>query len=58
MALNAITSDCGIDIRQMIEGYKGAKVWIVMKFRYEPANLKNNKNKPIETYVWSNSTRI
>ena len=33
MALNAITSDCGTDIRQMIDRYKGAKVWIIMKFR-------------------------
>ena len=42
----------------MIEGYKRAKVCIIMKFRYEPANPKDNKNKPIETYVSSKSTRI
>ena len=29
-----------------------------MKFRYEPANPKDNENKPIETYVSSKSTRI
>ena len=58
MALNAITSDCGTDIRQMIEGDGGAKVWITMKFRYEPANPKDNETKPIEIYVSSKSTRI
>ena len=58
MALNAITYDCGNDIRQMIEGYKGAKVWIIVKFCYEPANPKENKKNPIETYVSSKSTRI
>ena len=45
MALNAITSDCGTDIRRMIEGYGGAKVWMTMKFRYEPANPKDNEKK-------------
>ena len=45
MALNAITSDCGTDIRQMIKKYKGAKEWIIMKFRYEPANSKDNEKK-------------
>ena len=58
MALNAITSDCGTDNRDMIEGYGGAKVWITMKFRYEPANPKDNEEKPIKTYVSSKSTRI
>ena len=48
MVLNAITSDCGTDIRQMIEGYGGAKVWMTMKFRYKPENLKNDEKKPIE----------
>ena len=45
IALNAITSDCGTDIRQMIEGYKEAKVWITMKFRYVPANPKDNEKR-------------
>ena len=67
MALNAIISHCGTDIRQMIEGYGGAKVWlkfheipasVTMKFRYEAANPKDNQKKPIETYVSSKSTRI
>ena len=58
MALNAITSNCGIDIRDMIEGYRWAKVWITIKFRYEPANPKDNEKKSIETYVSFKSTRI
>ena len=45
MALNAITSDCGTDIRQIIEGYGGAKVLLTMKFRYEAVNPKDNRKK-------------
>ena len=58
MALNAIVSDFNTDIWQMIESYKGVKVWIIMKFRYEPANSKDNEKKLIKTYVSSKSTQI
>jgi hypothetical protein len=51
IALGAITSDCGTDIRRMIEGYGSAKVWLTIQVRYEPANPKDEKNKPFEFFL-------
>ena len=57
-ALGAITSDCGTDIRRMIDGYGSAKVWLTIQVRYEPANPRDEKNKPFEFYLSCKSTRF
>ena len=44
MALNAITSDCGTDIRQMIEKYK---VWIIMNFGTSPQIRKTMRKNQL-----------
>ena len=57
-ALGAITSDCGTDIRRMIEGYGSAKVWLTVQVRYEPANPKDEKNKAFEFFLSCAPTRF
>ena len=58
IALGAISSDCGTDIRRMIEGYGSAKVWLTVQVRYEPANPKDEKNKPFEFFLSCAPTRF
>ena len=58
LALSAVISDCGTDIRQMIESYGSAKVWLTVQVRYEPANPKDEKNKPFEFYLTCAATRF
>ena len=57
-ALAAITSDCGTDLRQMIDGYGSAKVWLTVQVRYEPANPKDEKNKAFEFFLSCAPTRF
>ena len=58
MALKSIISDCGMDIRRMVEGYGAAKVWLTVQVRYEPANPRDEKHKPFEFYLTSAATRF
>ena len=57
-ALEAIISDCGTDIRRMMDGYGSAKVWLTVQVRYEPANPKDEKNKAFEFYLSCAPTRF
>ena len=43
-ALSAIISDCGTNIRNMMQSYRSAKVWLTVQVRYEPANPTDQKN--------------
>ena len=58
VALFAVISDCGTDIRQMIESYGSVKVWLTVQVRYEPANPKDEKNEPFEFYLTCAATRF
>ena len=50
-ALIAIISDRGSDNRNMMQRYGSAKVWLTVQVRYEPANLRDKKNKSFEFYL-------
>ena len=58
IALEAISVDCGTDIRRMIDGYGSAKVWLTIQVRYEPANPLNEKYKTFEFYLSCAPTRF
>ena len=48
-ALSAIISDCGTDIRNMMQSYGSAKVWMTVQVRYEPANPRDQKTSPLNS---------
>ena len=50
-AVSSITSDCGTNIRNIMQSYGSAKVWLTVQGRYEPANPRHQKNKPFEFYL-------
>ena len=50
-AFSAIISDCGKDIRNMLQSYGSAKDWLTVQVRYDPANPRDQKNKPFEFYL-------
>ena len=57
-SLSAIISYCGTDIRNMMQSYGSAKVWLTYQVRYEPANPRDQKNKPFEFYLICAATRF
>ena len=57
-ALSAIISDCGTDIRNMMQSYGSAKVWLTVQVQYEPANPRDQKNKSFEFYLTCAATRF
>ena len=51
-------SDCRTDIRNMMHSYGSAKVWLTVQVRYEPANPRDQKNKPFEFYLTCAASRF
>ena len=58
IALFAILTDCGADIRKMMQSYGSAKVWLTVQVRYEPTKPRDKKNKPFEFYLTCAATRF
>ena len=42
----------------MMQSYGSAKVWLTVQVRYEPANLRGQKNKPFKFYLTCAATRF
>ena len=57
-ALSAIISDCGTDIRNMMQSYGSGKVWLTVQVRHEPANPRDQKYKSFEFSVTCAATRF
>ena len=57
-ALSTIISDCGTDIRNIMQSSGSAKVLLTVQVRYEPANPRDQKNKSFEFYLTCAATRF
>ena len=58
IALHGALTDCGQDVKRILDEFTCAKVWMSVLVVYEPANIRDDKREEFQQYLSSAPTRL